>query len=183
MKACATAALSASAVLVGPFAFAGCGGPSEPRTPDSEPPTDTPTADDADDPKIAEDPEPADPAAPSGEDDEETGEDDSAGDDDGVAETRTTEVIAKIIKDHRKGARACYEQVLQDVPGLKGDLVIQFILNPDGSMKHAELNEGRSTIKEPKLANCVIEVMRHLDFPESSRGMETKVNYPFNFNP
>ena len=50
-------------------------------------------------------------------------------------------------------------------------------------MKHAELNEARSTIKEPKVANCVIEVLSHLDFPRSSRGMETKINYPFNFNP
>jgi hypothetical protein len=181
MKACATAGLIATSVLVVPFAFAGCGGPSEAKTPDSEPHTDTPAADDADDPKIADEhPEPIDRGG--GDEDEEEEGNESAGDQ-GVAETRTTEVIATIIKDHRKGARACYEQVLQDVPGMKGDLVIQFILNPDGSMKHAELNEARSTIKEPKLANCVIEVMRHLDFPQSSRGMETKVNYPFNFNP
>jgi outer membrane biosynthesis protein TonB len=99
------------------------------------------------------------------------------------AETRTTQVIADVIQTHRDEARACFDKAARDVPGLAGDLVIQFVLEPDGSVRSAELNPERSTLTHPAVVNCVIDVIRRLPFPESSRGMETRVNYPFNFKP
>jgi hypothetical protein len=98
-------------------------------------------------------------------------------------ETRTTAVIADVIKANRDKARACYEKAAKDVPRLSGDVVIHFVLAPDGKVQHAELNEQRSTIHIPALTNCIIDVITSLPFPASSRGMETKVNYPFNFRP
>lgn len=98
-------------------------------------------------------------------------------------DTRTTEAIAGVIKLNRDQARACYEKVQKDVPNLRGDVVIHFVLSPDGTVKTASLNEQRSTLKEPAVSNCIIDVIRDLKFPDSSRGMETAVNYPFNFVP
>jgi hypothetical protein len=98
-------------------------------------------------------------------------------------ETRTTEVIAKIIKDNRQPVRDCYDKAQKDLPTLKGDLVIFFVLDPEGKVKKIELNQQASTIKSPPVVDCAIKVIKSLNFPPSSRGMETTVNYPYNFNP
>jgi hypothetical protein len=98
-------------------------------------------------------------------------------------ETRTLEVIQKIVKDHRKPVRECYEKARKDLPTLQGDMIIHFVLGPDGKVKTIELNEQRSTLKAPPVVDCAIKVIKGLSFPPSSRGMETNVNYPYNFMP
>ena len=98
-------------------------------------------------------------------------------------ETRTMEVIAKLIKDNRKAARKCYDDARKDSKDLKGDVVIHFVLNPEGKLKSIELNRERSTLTTPAVVDCVIGVIKGLQFPKSSRAMETSINYPFNFTP
>ena len=101
----------------------------------------------------------------------------------GAGDTRTMESIAALVKTHRKEARDCYEKALKQIPGLKGDVVIHFTLKPNGAVKQAELNDEKSTIREASVSSCVIDVIRAITFPRSSKGLETSVNYPFNFNP
>jgi hypothetical protein len=101
----------------------------------------------------------------------------------GEGDTRTMEAIAALVKAHRKEARTCYEEGQKQIEGLKGDLVVHFILKPSGEVKLADLNKERSTITEPSVVKCVIGVVTAIQFPKSSKGLETTVNYPFNFNP
>jgi hypothetical protein len=101
----------------------------------------------------------------------------------GEGDTRTMESIAALVKSHRKEARACYEEGRKQVENLKGDLVVHFVLKPSGDVKLAELNKERSTITEPSVVKCVIGVITAIKFPKSSKGLETTVNYPFNFTP
>ena len=101
----------------------------------------------------------------------------------GEGDTRTMESIAALVKSHRKEARACYEEGRKQVENLKGDLVVHFILKPSGEVKQAELNKERSTITEPSVVKCVVGVITAIQFPKSSKGLETTVNYPFNFTP
>ena len=98
-------------------------------------------------------------------------------------ETRTIEVIQKIVKDHRQTVRDCYEKARKDIPSLQGDMMIHFVLDPDGKVKSIELNQERSTLKNPDVVNCAIATIKSLTFPPSSRGMESVVNYPYNFMP
>jgi len=100
-----------------------------------------------------------------------------------VVETRTMDVIRKIVMDNRKAARKCYDDGRKDLKDLKGDVVIHFVLDPEGKVKLAELNQERSTLKAPPVTDCVLGVIRGIKFPPSSRGMETTTNYPFNFTP
>lgn len=103
---------------------------------------------------------------------------------DGAApETRTLDVIRKLVMENRKAARKCYEDARRDVKDAKGDVVIHFVLDPEGKVKSAELNQERSTLKLPGVVECVIGVIRSIHFPKSSRAMETSTNYPFNFTP
>jgi hypothetical protein len=161
---------------------AGCGGSTQsaaaPETPAGPAATETKPADDA---KPA-DTEPASSATPTeGAASSDTGGDSAAAA--GDPDKRTMEIIAATVKEHRKDARACYEKGAKEVAGLKGDLVVHFILKPNGKVKSAELNHERSTITEASVVKCVIDVVSAIDFPKSSRGMETTVNYPFNFTP
>ena len=100
-----------------------------------------------------------------------------------VVETRTMDVIRKIVMDNRKAARKCYDDGRKDLKDLKGDVVVHFVLDPEGKVKVAELNQERSTLKAPPVTDCVLGVIRGIKFPPSSRGMETSTNYPFNFTP
>jgi hypothetical protein len=100
-----------------------------------------------------------------------------------VAETRTMDVIRKLVMDNRKAARKCYDDARKDQKDLKGDVVIHFVLDPEGKVKLAELNQERSTLKAPPVVDCVLGVIRSIQFPKSSRAMETSTNYPFNFTP
>ena len=101
----------------------------------------------------------------------------------GEGDTRTQDAIAAPVKAHRKEARACYEEGRKQNGSLQGDLVVHFILKPSGEVKHAELNKERSTITEPSVVKCVIDVVTKIQFPKSSKGLESTVNYPFNFTP
>jgi TonB family protein len=103
--------------------------------------------------------------------------------DSGVAETRTMDVIAKLVKDNRQPVRDCYEKARKDLPSLQGDLVIHFTLDPEGKVKVIEVNQQRSTLKAPAVSDCAIKTIKGISFPPSSRGMETEVNYPYNFKP
>ena len=100
----------------------------------------------------------------------------------GKQETRTMEVIASVVKENRKPVRECFEKAKKDLPDLKGDMVIHFVVDPEGKVKKAELNQERSTLKAPPVVDCAVKVVLGIKFPPSSRGMDTTVNYPFNLN-
>jgi hypothetical protein len=100
----------------------------------------------------------------------------------GKTETRTMEVIAQIVKDNRKPVRECFDKAKKDLPDLKGDMVIHFVVDPEGKVKKAELNQERSTLKAPAVVECAIKTIKGINFPHSSRGMDTTVNYPYNLN-
>ena len=173
MMVCAKANWIASVALAGCFMYAGCASSSQANAP-----TETP----ADGPATAAAEAPEEPVSePEGEPSADSDvADDGAGD---SGDTRTTEAIAAVIKANRDKPRACYEKVQKDVPNLRGDVVIRFVINPDGTVKTAEVNEARTTLKEAAVSSCIVEAISALTFPESTRGMETKVNYPFNFVP
>jgi hypothetical protein len=98
-------------------------------------------------------------------------------------ETRSMDVIRKLVMDNRKAARKCYEDARKDLKDLKGDLVIHFVIDPEGKVKSAEPNLERSTLKSTAVSECVVGVIKGIKFPRSSRAMETSTNYPFNFTP
>ena len=97
------------------------------------------------------------------------------------AETRTNEVIAKVIKDNRKPFRDCFEAAAKELPELEGTMTIHFVLDPEGNVKNGELNGSRSTLRAASVVDCAVNALKRMKFPPSSRGMESVVNYPFDF--
>ena len=168
------------------FLAIGCGGEAattEPaKTPDdaAAPPADAPSADKPGDKAAADKPaEGADEGAWAGESEAKSAK---AAEGNGKTETRTMDVIAQIVKENRKPVRECFDKAKKDLPDLKGDMVIHFVVDPDGKVKKAELNVERSALKAPPVVDCAIKTLQGIKFPPSSKGMDTTVNYPFNFD-
>lgn len=151
---------------------AACRGPDAPaELPSPPPPVETESS--------PEQTEPADAAAPSESDSAAPGDVPPAAT--GTTETRTPEVIAQVIRTNREPFRACYEQGKKKIPELEGTLTLSFVLKPNGDVKTAELNRERSDIVEPVVVDCALSTLKAMKFPRSSRGMESSVNYPFDF--
>jgi hypothetical protein len=91
--------------------------------------------------------------------------------------------IRAIIMAHRDEARACYDKGLAAHPGIEGDLVVQWTIDPKGNVTQISLDNSRSQIVEPGVAACVADVIRKIQFAASPGGFETKAFYPFNFHP
>lgn len=162
-----------------------CGGTSA-NAPAPAEPTPEPAAEPATEPPAEPAPssepvaaEPASPAKPS----DEPAADEAHPPGLTVEETRTQQVIQDTFMRNRPQVRACFDQVLQKHPGLKGNLTVSFVLDPKGKVKQASINTARSDLAVPELNTCVIEKVLQIQFPPSSRGFESQGNYPFNFNP
>lgn len=115
--------------------------------------------------------------------DDDTGEATAAAPSLSDGETRTMKIIQQTVLDNRARFRACYDAVQAKQPELQGDLTLYFVLDSEGRVKEAQLNDARSTLKNEEITKCAIQEIRKVKFPPSSKGLETKVNYPFNFNP
>jgi outer membrane biosynthesis protein TonB len=91
--------------------------------------------------------------------------------------------IRAVVAGNRDAFRACYDLSLKAHPGIKGTFVLKFVVSPDGSVKSAEADPVKSEIHASDLEACTIGVLKNLKFPQSKKGMESTVNYPFDFNP
>ncbi len=199
MQPCAFANLMTGGALVLLAAFSGC--VKEPTGMSETTPGNAPTsagaatrvpdgpADDApaDDGESGDDEASDDGSGDEGESDEgESDEGERAGATDTSAakpSKRDPADIAKVVKANRAAIRKCYEAALKEIPGLKGDMVIKFVIRPSGEVKQAELNIKESTIRSPQVVDCSIEVIKKLKFKPHPTGMDTTTNYPFNLNP
>jgi hypothetical protein len=91
--------------------------------------------------------------------------------------------IQAIVVAHRDEARACYDKALATHPGIEGDLVIQFTIDPKGAVTQAAVDSAKSKITEPTVVSCIVGIIQKIQFAASPGGFETKANYPFNFHP
>jgi outer membrane biosynthesis protein TonB len=91
--------------------------------------------------------------------------------------------IRAIIQAHHDETRACYDSALPDHPGIEGDLYITWTIDPKGDVTQTSVDQSRSTIGEPRVAACILEIVKRIQFAPSPGGFETKAYYPFNFRP
>jgi hypothetical protein len=96
---------------------------------------------------------------------------------------RGTDDIRAIVIAHRDEARACYDHALLTHPGIEGDIVIKWTIDPKGAVTNVALDQGRSKITEPSVVSCITGIIQKLQFAASAGGFETKTSYPFNFHP
>lgn len=89
------------------------------------------------------------------------------------------EIIERVIRQHRREIRACYEQELQRNPGLEGRVVVSFVIDPTGQVARASI--GTTTMNNSTVEDCISLRVRRWRFPEPKGGGLVRVNYPFTF--
>jgi TonB family protein len=99
------------------------------------------------------------------------------------APDRKTSDIQAVVASNRDSFRACYEKSLKSHPDIQGSFILTFVVKPDGTVKSAEADQSRSQIHTADLETCAVAALKTLKFPPSRKGMESTVNYPFDFHP
>jgi hypothetical protein len=101
----------------------------------------------------------------------------------GTDSGRSLDDIKAVVVAARPRARACYDTAEAAHPGIEGDIVISFLVDPKGDVKSADVDPTRTTIADAAVGPCIVSVIKSLKFPASARGFETRSSYPFNFRP
>jgi len=96
---------------------------------------------------------------------------------------RSAEDIRVIVMARRDEARACYDKALAAHPGIEGDIDIKWVIDPQGNVTDASVDTTKSSILEPSVGQCIIDVIKKIKFAASAKGYETRAHYPFNFHP
>lgn len=90
------------------------------------------------------------------------------------------EIIQRVIRQHRREIRNCYEQELQKNKDLAGRVLVQFTISATGSVVSAVVKE--SSLKNAAVENCMSTRIRRWMFPEPKGGGIVIVSYPFNLS-
>ncbi len=85
-------------------------------------------------------------------------------------------IIKRYVKRAQEKIGYCYEKQLLAHPGLAGEVMIQFLIQGDGTVKGAT---GAGFDKE--VSSCVADVVGSIAFPRPTDGGVVQVNYPFTF--
>jgi hypothetical protein len=86
--------------------------------------------------------------------------------------------VQRVVLAHLGAVRACYESEAQRNPNLKGGIVLQWQISPDGSVVAPGV--ASSTLDNPRVEGCIVRQLKGWHFPASDS--QTIVpSYPFKF--
>jgi TonB family protein len=90
------------------------------------------------------------------------------------------EIIRRVVRQHRREIKFCYEQELQKNKELKGRVIVKFTISATGSVVSAVVKD--SSLKSAAVERCMTGKIRRWVFPEPKGGGIVIVNYPFNLS-
>lgn len=99
----------------------------------------------------------------------------------GLTETYNPDTIEAAMLANRQKYLECYSsQFSQSKHWPAGRVLTQFLISEDGRVSEAKIKE--STLKQPQVENCILEVIKSTEFPKPKKRGTTSVEYPFKFN-
>lgn len=92
------------------------------------------------------------------------------------------ESIRKVVSHHQPQIQTCYEEILASKGDkvVEGKLLTSWVITAEGLVKNAKVLKKGTTLKEPKLHECVVAVLSAMTFPKPPKGKEHPIEYPFN---
>ena len=87
--------------------------------------------------------------------------------------------IKSVVKRRAGAIRACYESRLQLNPKLSGKLTARWTISIEGKVSGVSVTQN--SIKDGKVTNCVLRVLRRMRFQKPEGGI-CVVQWPFVFN-
>lgn len=96
-----------------------------------------------------------------------------------VQEGLTKDEVGKVIHQHLSEVRYCYESAMVRNPDVEGKLVVEFTINPTGTVKSSAVQD--SSLPDPRLDDCILRRLVKWQFPKPKGGVQVAVTYPFIF--
>lgn len=90
------------------------------------------------------------------------------------------EVVRDEMAARGADVRRCYTRELRNQPTLRGRLLVQFTVQPDGAI--GDVRVRRDTVRSPRVRACVTTVIANLRFASGSTA-PMQFRYPFVFAP
>lgn len=87
------------------------------------------------------------------------------------------DIVRRIVRSHITEVRACYTAGLARDPTLMGRIAIEFTIGATGDVTAVEV--GDSTLRDPEVADCIVEAVGSFKFPKPEGGAVVVVTYPF----
>jgi len=90
--------------------------------------------------------------------------------------------IADVVMRNKGSIRYCYESQLMRFPTLRGKVLVDFIIEADGSVKTVNIPENGLSNRTAgqQVASCLVRFIRRWRFPQPQGG-KVRVVYPFSF--
>lgn len=95
---------------------------------------------------------------------------------------RCLEDLAQRIDAHRAEARACYDASRERQPELEGWVAINYEIDENGTVIDASQGIQDDQITEPEVVDCLLEVIRGIQFAPSAKGRTTSAFRRFEFS-
>jgi hypothetical protein len=93
----------------------------------------------------------------------------------------TPESVKTVVTYWQPRIQACYEETLASKDkDVQGTLKTKWVVGGSGIVKKAEIVKKGTTLKDPKLHDCVIAVLSSMTFPKTPNGKDQPIEFPFN---
>jgi ribosomal protein L17 len=89
------------------------------------------------------------------------------------------EIIRRIVRSHAGQIRFCYEHELRKTPGIRGKIVMKWIINGEGRVMQAQVAETQ--MRNADVESCLAARIKTWTFPKPKGGGVVVINYPFVF--
>lgn len=90
------------------------------------------------------------------------------------------EIIRRIVRQHRRELKQCYEEHLRTFPDYAGKVVVKFVITADGDVIKPAVVER--TTEGQAFEQCVLNKIQRWRFPQPKGGGIVIVKYPFHFS-
>jgi hypothetical protein len=91
------------------------------------------------------------------------------------------DIIRRVVRAHLHEVRNCYNEGLKRDPNLRGRVVIDFVIGPDGFVSSAVVEQ--SDLPDKQVAPCIAAAAGGWQFPKPVGGGNVVVTYPFVLEP
>ena len=93
----------------------------------------------------------------------------------------TPDSIKQVVLSYQPQIQACYEETLAGKDkAVEGSLKTVFSITGDGMTALAKVDKKGSSLKDPRLHDCVVAVLSTMQFPAPPDGKAHPIEFPFN---
>ncbi|MFN7131172.1 MAG: AgmX/PglI C-terminal domain-containing protein [Myxococcales bacterium] len=88
--------------------------------------------------------------------------------------------VQTVVQHHMPEIQECYEGVLADTgQRIEGRVSVGFIVDSEGMVSQARALPKKSTMKDPRVVECVLSSVRRWRFPRPGDNRDHPIEYPF----